>query len=223
METQESPARMDEMMLHIKTLEDINEGLRASFEELTALYRLSETMSSARTLARVLALLMDLSKEILDYEAGALLLLEERGQNLVLRLKRNLSPELESRVQSQMREGMLVWALKQGRPIVVPDSGAGSWTQAKPSDGVSRSFVLVPLVARNKPVGLLDLVSLAGEGTFTQRDLSLLSILANQAAVAIENARLYEAIQADYYDVIRALARASDARDHFTQRHATRV
>src|SRR6185369_16124046 len=143
METQESTTRLEEMKAHIKTLEDINDGLRESFEELTALYRLSETMSSARTLARVLALLMDISKEILDYESGALLLYEERGEKLSIRLKRNLTPELEERIGSQMREGLLLWALKQGRPIVVPDSGAGSWTQALPADGVAKSFVLV--------------------------------------------------------------------------------
>ncbi len=211
------------MKQHISTLEVINEGLRQSFEELTALYRLSETIASAHTLSRVLSLLMDLSKDVLDYEAGALFLYDEKSQGLFLQMKRNLTPEMESRLQNQMKEGLLVWALKQGRPVVVPDSGIGSWTQSLPQDGQQKSFILVPLLAHNKAVGLINLVSFAGEGSFTQRDLSLLAILANQSAISIENAKLYENIRRDYDDVIQALAQAVDARDHYTQMHATRV
>jgi putative nucleotidyltransferase with HDIG domain len=214
---------LEEMRQHISTLEMINEGLRQSFEELTALYRLSETIASAHTLSRVLSLLMDLSKEILDWEAGVLLLYDERSQLLTMQLKRNLTPEMESRVQAQMREGLLLWALKEGRTIVLPDTGAGSWTRSLPGDGVAKSFITVPLIAHQKPIGLLNLVSFTGEGAFTQRDLSLLSILANQAAISIENAKLYEKIRRDYGDVVEGLAQAIDARDHYTQMHASRV
>jgi len=46
---------------------------------------------------------------------------------------------------------------------VVPDSGAGAWTQELRPDGLRKSFILVPILARGKPIGLMDLVVYASE------------------------------------------------------------
>jgi putative nucleotidyltransferase with HDIG domain len=215
--------QVDELSRHIETLEEINEGLRNSFEELSALYRLSETIASAHTFSRVISLLLDVVSEVLDYDAAVLLLYDERSQVLKVQLEKNITTELAARVESQKKEGLFSWALKQGRTLVVPDSGAGAWTQELREDGKRKSFILIPILARGKPVGLLDLVVYADEGGFSQRDLSLLSILANQAGISLENARLYDNIRQDYYDVIQGLSKAVDARDHYTQEHSGRV
>ena len=134
-----------------------------------------------------------------------------------------MTPELKARFDTQIKEGTLLWALKQGRTLVLADTGQGAWTQGIHEEEAGRSFLLVPILARGKPVGLLDLAVSAGAGTFSQRDLSLLSILANQAGISLENARLYEAVRQDYVDVIQALAGAVDARDHYTREHSNRV
>ena len=222
-ENKEKSEELSALHAHIETLEEINEGLRESFEELGALYRLSETIASAHTFSRVLSLLLDVVSEVVDYDAAVLLLHDERNQALKIQIEKNMTLELRNRVEAQRREGLLTWALGQGRALVVPDSGAGAWTQALREDGKRKSFILVPIIARGKPIGLLDLVVYAGEGGFTQRDLSLLSILANQAGISIENARLYDNIRRDYHDVIQGLAKAVDARDHYTLEHSTRV
>jgi HD-GYP domain-containing protein (c-di-GMP phosphodiesterase class II) len=215
--------KIGELERHIDTLEQINEGLRQSFEELSQLYRLSETIASALTFSRVLTLLLDVMREVVEYDAGMLFLYDERGGLLRPNLEKNVTPELKLRFDSQMKDGTLVWALKQGRILVLADSGQGTWTQGIPEQETGRSFLLVPILARGKPVGLLDLAVSAGAGTFSQRDLSLLGILANQTGISLENARLYEAVRQDYVDLIQALAGAVDARDHYTREHSNRV
>lgn len=215
--------KIGELERHIETLEQINEGLRQSFEELSQLYRLSETIASALTFSRVLTLLMDVMREVVDYESGMLYLYDERTGVLRMNLEKNVSPELRRRFVAQEREGTLLWALKQGRTLVVADNGQGAWTQGLSENETGRSFLLVPILARNKPVGLLNLAVATGAGSFSQRDLSLLAILANQAGISLENARLYEAVRQDYVDVIQALAGAVDARDHYTREHSNRV
>lgn len=215
--------KIGELERHIDTLEQINEGLRQSFEELSQLYRLSETIASALTFSRVLTLLLDVMREVVEYDAGMLYLYDERGAQLRPNLEKNVTPELKLRFDAQVKDGTLVWALKQGRIMVLADTGQGTWTQGLPEDETGRSFLLVPILARGKPVGLLNLAVSAGAGTFSQRDLSLLSILANQAGISLENARLYEAVRQDYVDVIHALAGAVDARDHYTRQHSNRV
>ena len=215
--------KIGELERHIETLEQINEGLRQSFEELSQLYRLSETIASALTFSRVLTLLLDVLREVVDYEAGMLYLYDERTGVLRMNLEKNVSPELRRRFEAQEREGTLLWALKQGRTLVLADNGQGAWTQGLAENETGRSFLLVPILARNKPVGLLNLAVATGAGSFSQRDLSLLAILANQAGISLENARLYEAVRQDYVDVIQALAGAVDARDHYTREHSNRV
>jgi putative nucleotidyltransferase with HDIG domain len=215
--------KIGELERHIDTLEQINEGLRQSFEELSQLYRFSETIASALTFSRVLTLLLDVMREVVEYDAGVLFLYDERGGQLRLNLEKNVTPELKLRFDAQIKDGTLLWALKQGRILVLADTGQGSWTQGIPEEETGRSFLLVPILARGKPVGLLDLAVSAGAGTFSQRDLSLLSILANQTGISLENARLYEAVRQDYVDLIQALAGAVDARDHYTREHSNRV
>jgi HD-GYP domain-containing protein (c-di-GMP phosphodiesterase class II) len=215
--------KIGELERHIDTLEQINEGLRQSFEELSQLYRLSETIASALTFSRVLTLLLDVMREVVEYDAGMLFLYDERGGQLRPNLEKNVTPELKLRFDAQIRDGTLVWALKQGRILVLADSGQGTWTQGIPEQETGRSFLLVPILARGKPVGLLDLAVSAGAGSFSQRDLSLLGILANQTGISLENARLYEAVRQDYVDLIQALAGAVDARDHYTREHSNRV
>jgi len=212
-----------ELQRHIETLEQINEGLRESFDELSQLYRLSETIASALTFSRVLTLLLDVIREVVEYDAAVLYLYEERTETLRSNLEKGLTADLRARTEAQRRDGLLHWALKQGRAVVVPDSGVGSWTQSVGEDDQQKSFLLVPILARGKAIGLLNLIVYSGEGSFTQRDLSLLSILANQAGISMENARLYEAVRQDYVDVIHALAGAVDARDHYTREHSNRV
>ena len=70
--------KVEDLSRHIETLEEINEGLRSSFEELSALYRLSETIASAHTFSRVISLLLDVVSEVVDYDAAMLLLYDER-------------------------------------------------------------------------------------------------------------------------------------------------
>jgi putative nucleotidyltransferase with HDIG domain len=215
--------KIQELERHIDTLEQINEGLRLSFEELSQLYRLSETIASALTFSRVLTLLLDVLREVIDYDAAVLYLFDERTNRLVRNLTKNVNfeapSELSRRFEAQLTEGSLLWALKQGRTMVLAD-GVG----ARSADGEDeRSFLMVPILARGKPVGLVHLAVPSGAGSFSQRDLSLLSILANQAGISLENARLYEAVRRDYVDVIQALAGAVDARDHYTREHSNRV
>jgi putative nucleotidyltransferase with HDIG domain len=219
----EKSEELSALHTHIEALEEINEGLREAFEEMNAFYRLSETIASAHTLSRVLSLLLDVVSEVVDYDAAVLLLADEKAKALRIQVEKNMTPELKNVVAAQERDGLFSWALEQGRALVVPDSGKGAWTQALREDTRHKSFVLVPVLARGKAIGLIDLVVYTDEGSFTHRDLSLLSILANQAGISIENARLYDNIRRDYQDVIQGLAKAVDARDHYTLQHSSRV
>jgi putative nucleotidyltransferase with HDIG domain len=206
-----------ELKEYIKNLEVINEGLRHSFEELTTLYRLVDIITEAKTLERVLNSLLDLVSEIINCEGSILFLVDDKTGEIDIAMKRNISRKIESKINLQSKKKVIDWAIKKGRTIALPD------IEEDIEDSEKVTFVLVPLIAHDKPVGLIDIITDSPEGEITNRDLSLLTILAKQAALAIENVKLYESIKKDQISIIRALASTVDAKDHYTLGHSQKV
>jgi len=206
-----------ELKEYIKNLEVINEGLRHSFEELTTLYRLVDIITEAKTLERVLNSLLDLVSEIINCEGSILFLIDDKTGEIDVAMKRNISRKIESKINLQSKKKVIDWAIKKGRTIALPD------IEEDIEDSEKVTFVLVPLIAHDKPVGLIDIITDSPEGEITNRDLSLLTILAKQAALAIENVKLYESIKKDQISIIRALASTVDAKDHYTLGHSQKV
>jgi GAF domain-containing protein len=79
-----------------------------------------------------------------------------------------------------------------------------------------------PLTVGPRVIGVFELASVEAEA-FAEGDQQLLQTLASQAAIAIENARLFENAQQTYFDTIRSLAQALEARDAYTRGHSERV
>lgn len=202
---------------YIKNLEVINEGLRTSFEELTTLYRLVDIITEAKTLERVLNSLLDLASEVITCQGAVLFLVDEQTQEIDVAIKRNINKKIENKITLQGKKKVIDWAMKKGRTIALPD------IEEDIDEADKMTFVLVPLIAHDKPIGLIDIITDTPEGDITSRDLSLLTILAKQAALSIENVKLYESMKKDQVNIIRALSSTVDAKDHFTLGHSQKV
>jgi len=85
-----------------------------------------------------------------------------------------------------------------------------------------KSFLGVPLKIGERTIGMFELGSL-NTNAFGNEEKQMLKTLASQAAVAIENARLFENTQHTYFETIRSLAQALEARDSYTRGHSERV
>jgi putative nucleotidyltransferase with HDIG domain len=206
-----------ELKEYIKNLEVINEGLRQSFEELTTLYRLVDIITEAKTLERVLNSLLDLTEEIISCKGAVLFFIDEHTHELDIAIKRNITKKFEQKINLQIKNKVMEWALTKGKTIALPD------IEETTEDTEKVSFVLVPLLAHDKPIGILDIITDTPEGNITSIDLSLLTILAKQSALAIENVKLYESMRKDQLNIIRALASTVDAKDHYTLGHSQKV
>ncbi|MCE5299545.1 MAG: HD domain-containing protein [Spirochaetia bacterium] len=206
-----------ELKEYIKNLEVINEGLRNSFEELTTLYRLVDIITEARTLERVLNSLLDMVSEVIPCEGAVLFLADDKSGEMDVALKRNISKKIDFKISQMSKQKVIEWALKKGKTIALPDTDE----DAPPDERVT--FVLVPLIAHDKSVGLINIITQTSEGDITNKDQSLLTILAKQAALAIENVRLYEGMKKDQVSIIKALSATVDAKDHYTLGHSQKV
>ncbi|HDQ26282.1 MAG TPA: HD domain-containing protein, partial [bacterium] len=174
-------------------------------------------ITEAKTLERVLNSLLDLTSEIIACEGAVLFLVDEKTGGIDVGLKRNISKRIEAKIALQSKKKIIEWALNKGKTIALPD------IEEDIDEAEKVTFVLVPLLAHDKPVGLIDIIADTPEGSITSKDLSMLTILAKQAALAIENVKLYENTKKDQISVIRALSSTVDAKDHYTLGHSLKV
>ena len=161
-----------------------------AFETLAAIGR---EMSAVLDLDALLTRLAQLTKRLVSYRTfGILLLNEDRGE---LEMKLALQYGESANVAPvKLGEGLVGYAALHKEPVLVSDVSKDS-RYIKVLEDV-RSELVVPMLVKDRCIGVFDLESPELDA-FTKRDAELLTLLASQAAVAVENARLYERILAN--------------------------
>ncbi|MBW4436481.1 MAG: GAF domain-containing protein [Pleurocapsa minor GSE-CHR-MK-17-07R] len=153
-----------------------------------------QLVASEVNLEGLLKLITDSATEILTAEAGSLLLTAEDGTgDLIFRVAVGGSGDSIIGVRVPAGRGLVGEVASTASPVIVPDVANDPRWAGDLGKGpfTTRSVIAVPLVSGNAVIGVLEVLNKA-EGTFTQEDADLLNTFAGQAAVAIENARLFE-------------------------------
>lgn len=165
--------------------------------ELAVLNKVGQAITSTLDLDEVLTLVMTEVRAMLGVEAASVLLHDAECDELVFTA--DAGPATETLVGTRMPAtmGIAGWVMQEGRQVLVDDVRDDS----RFYDGIdavtgltTRSLLAMPLVHKGKVIGVIEAINKA-DGIFDKYDQNLLSTLAGSAAVAIENARLYEAEQ----------------------------
>jgi PAS domain S-box-containing protein len=168
--------------------------LEEKHKRLTALYEVSRTLNSMLDLERVLNLAMDAVMGVTGAERGFAMLLDPKSDEWALTLSRRIDRrEIESPSFRTSRE-TIEKVIATHTPVVTTNAQANPASTAQ-INGVSdspRSILCVPLVIKEQPTGVIYVDHQIEKSTFTEQDLDFLTAFADQAAIAIENARLYE-------------------------------
>jgi len=164
--------------------------------ELLTLDEVGRTIISSLELQTVLNIIMEKTRELVHAESWSLLLGEELEDGLHLSVAVGEGADRSgARAALKPGEGIAGWVAREGKPVVVDDAAADPrWCDLEQACGVrARSILCVPLETRGRVLGVIEVVNKKGGGDgFTARDLSLVTRLAGFAAIAIENARLYQ-------------------------------
>ena len=160
--------------------------LWASMDELLNLHELSDAISASFEVKDILDQLMSLSGRVVPFEGAGVFALVEDGARLEAIFLGGDGELLQDRVRTQWEDGIVDWVLREGRPIVIDD----------PESFAGHTFVFVPLRVRGKQIGLYALHCTKSKDDYTQSELDILGVLANQAAAAMENSRLYTDVEA---------------------------
>jgi adenylate cyclase len=167
--------------------------LEEKHKRLTALYEVSRTLTSVLDLEGVLNLAMDAIMEVTEAERGFAMLLDPKSGEWVLTLARQMDQEEIGSPSFRTLHGAIEKVIETHTPMVTTIAQDDQdLTQTNGVGDGPRSILCVPLVIREQLNGVIYVDNRMERGTFTTQDLDFLTAFTDQAAIAIENARLYE-------------------------------
>jgi phosphoserine phosphatase RsbU/P len=152
------------------------------------MFEVADVVNTTLDLNTLLQRVAEMLKRFIDYEIFAILLLNDKTQELRVRFQVGHPPEVAERIRIKVGKGVTGQAVQRREAILVNDVTAEQ-NVINFTPGV-RSELAVPLIAKNKVIGVLD-VEAAQPGAFTEEHKQLLTLFASRIAVGIENARLY--------------------------------
>lgn len=169
------------------------ESLSRRLEELETLAQIGRTVTSMLEVDEVLTSVVDAAVRLTGAEEGSLLLLDEDSGQLYMRASKNFDQEFARTFQLQVQDSLAGQAIATGEPVVIDE---GSPQKIKTSYLV-HSLIYVPLNVRDRIIGVLGVDNRKVGRTFDDADMTVLNAMADYAAIAIENARLYHRTEAE--------------------------
>lgn len=163
--------------------------------KIETLERISSFISSISNLHSLLEKIMNESKDILDAEASSLLLYDEKEKVLFFEVATGEKGKEVKKIKLKLGEGIAGLCAKKKKIVNVKDVSKSKFFYSyadKVSHYKTRNILAIPLVRKNKIIGVLEVINKRNNKYFTEDDEELMKIIANQAALCIENAYLYE-------------------------------
>jgi phosphoserine phosphatase RsbU/P len=152
------------------------------------LLEVADVVNTTLDLDTTLRRVAELVRKVIDYEIFAILLVNEKAQDLRIRFQVGYAREVAERVKIKIGEGVTGLAAKRGEAILVDDvSKHPEYISAAPN---VRSELAIPLIVKNRVIGVLNLETHEA-GRFTEEHKRLLTLIGSRMAVGIENARLH--------------------------------
>ena len=184
----------------IKKDEEIAQ-LQKSLHNISILYNISQAVNFIDDLKRLLQVIIQKALITLDAEKGSLMLYDYSINALQVRIVSGLQDKkLEEAINNgavqcakiEIGEGIAGTVFLERKPIITNLGSADPRFIVKEVLSNTKSLLCVPLVAKGEVIGVINITNKKHDKLFNQKDLEFITSLANQAAIAIDNAKLYE-------------------------------
>src|SRR5213594_2800329 len=184
------------MARNYNSIETIQKTLDLAGQELRILHQISQSISATLDLDQVLRQIVDLVIDVTHGDACLIYLLDESGENLVLRASKNPHPRLIGKIAMKVGEGITGWVAREVQPVAIARHASRDSRfkvfQTLPEDKYE-AFLSVPIVSppSDRVIGVIN-VQHRRTHRHSDSEKTLLSIIGHQVGGAIENARLYQ-------------------------------
>lgn len=203
----------------------MSEDLQRKLEQLQTLMELSALVNSSLDTREIRKRAIESATKLSNAETGSLLLIDPETGDLFFEVALGEQGSILKEIRLAKGQGIAGWVAETGQADIIND------TQTDPrffkgadmkSSFKTKNMVCVPVKTRDKVIGVLQAIN-KKDGDFDNEDRDVLFALANQVAVAVENARLFQELKEAFYETAQALADTIEKRDPYTAGHTQRV
>ena len=202
----------------------LEQSVRGTTDNLALLLGIGREITSSLKLDDVLDTIVERIANVLDVERCSILLLDEQSGELFIAAAKGLPQEVIEKTRIKIGEEISGWILEHKEPVLVKDiEKDNNFAKNNEERYYTGSFVSVALIFNDKAIGVINVNNKHSREAFCEDDLKIVKGIADQASIAIENARLYSNLQGVYLQVIATLTSVIEIKDHYTKRHSERV
>lgn len=213
-------------LLDVSGIKDNLDELRRAHRDLATMYKLGSIINSIQDVTELLNVLADKLIEVLQPDRVVLMLFGNGRGKIVNKVIRtggapmNIGADIGDISMSMVHE-----VLTEGMAILSYDALADSRFREKQSVILNRirSAMCTPIMGKDTALGVIYADTNTVSGRFTEQDLQLLSIIGNQAGIAIQNVKLYEDMDDLFTGSLKTLVATIEAKDSVTSGHSVRV
>ncbi len=175
-----------EKRIELNRFQTQSEEFKVVLGRLAKAYQISQGLASDEA-KDVLHELLDKILTMLDSELGSVMLLEEETEELVIKAARGLSEDAIDRTRVKLGMGISGWVAKRGCPLLILDiEKDGRFSRQNDKRYYTKSCLSAPIRIKADIVGVINVNNKSSKEPFTEYDLSLLTILANEISMALE-------------------------------------
>jgi putative nucleotidyltransferase with HDIG domain len=231
----------------LNALEEIERDktlLRQKFSELSALnidlLQKVDVLKSINKATRALVSITDTQKvleqtmkpivEVLGFDRALIMMVDKAEEFLEYRYAIGESAEAITkithyRIPLTREQNLMIRVLRKKRPVLITDAQAAGLNPSNLilADFNPSNFIVCPLIAEEKAIGILGADRRVGKERLTTNDREFLSIFANNIATALQRAIMDEELKSSYVSSVRALVQAIEEKDTYTRGHSERV
>ncbi|MCL5772937.1 MAG: response regulator [Firmicutes bacterium] len=206
----------------------VHKDLEIAVNEVSALYEISDALSSTLNLEKLLNLIVKNAITTFDAQVVSLMMIDRETSELTIRNAEGLPEDVIKTTRIKLGDGIAGRVAKTGQPLLLVDV-MGLERESIDVERNIKSALSVPMKIKDEVIGVLN-VSKTSRYKFSETDLKQLYNLASLAAQAIEKAALYQDVkdalgemQATYMSTVKSLSQAVDEKDSYTHGHIDRV
>lgn len=163
--------------------------------KLIMVFQLVKEVHSFMEAERCAESILNRTSDILGTELGSVMLLDEKNRQLFIKKAKGLNEDIVKRTRVKIGEGISGWVAKEGQPLLIKDLSKDKKFvrfKKKTKRYTTDSLLCVPLKIGSKVIGVINVNNKKAKRKFTKNDLAVLAFIAEQVALAIQNALIYE-------------------------------
>ncbi len=198
-------------------------GLDSVIGLLTGIHELGLTNTDSESKRKIAQMIVDSACQIMHCPKGALWLLDKEPNVLLPIASKGIAEPALLNSRIPVGEGVSGRVVQLGKTITVGDMESDRrFIEDKTPEYRSRSLIAVPVQVRNHTIGVLSVFADQPHHNFDERTVRLLTILANQSAMTLENLDLYASFQRFYLEMVETLVHALELKENVRRSYVTR-